>query len=250
MSKGFFTTDALVLREVRYKEADRILTLFTSSDGKVTAKAASALRKTSKLSASTQLLTLSEMTLFENKGRISVKEAVIKESFGSLREDFSNYALGCYFAECIEALSEENTPDAELMQLILNSLYALGNNLHDPLLIKAAFELRLACILGYTPDLDSCAVCGKEKPESPVLGTQTGRVCCRNCRNASVGITAYLDDASLNAMKHIVSAPPKRLYPQDLEGESLKKLSDACEAFFLEMAGRSFSTLSYWKKVK
>ena len=30
----FHTTRALVLREVRYKEADRILTLFTDSDGK------------------------------------------------------------------------------------------------------------------------------------------------------------------------------------------------------------------------
>ena len=41
----FNTTKALVLREVRYKEADRMLTLFTSTDGKITAKARGALRK-------------------------------------------------------------------------------------------------------------------------------------------------------------------------------------------------------------
>ena len=40
----FHTTQALVLREVRYKEADRILTLFSASDGKITAKARGALR--------------------------------------------------------------------------------------------------------------------------------------------------------------------------------------------------------------
>ena len=44
---SFFTTDALVLREVRYKEADRILTLFTADRGIITAKARAALRKNS-----------------------------------------------------------------------------------------------------------------------------------------------------------------------------------------------------------
>ena len=49
----FTTTNALVLREVRYKEADRILTLLTSTDGKITVKARGALRKGSKTAAAT-----------------------------------------------------------------------------------------------------------------------------------------------------------------------------------------------------
>ena len=65
----FNTTKALVLREVRYKEADRMLTLFTSTDGKITAKARGALRKGSKIAAATQQLTYAEMTLFGNRGK-------------------------------------------------------------------------------------------------------------------------------------------------------------------------------------
>ena len=53
----FKTVNALVLREVRYKEADRILTLLTDTDGKLTVKARGALRKSSKTAAATQLLT-------------------------------------------------------------------------------------------------------------------------------------------------------------------------------------------------
>ena len=81
---SFFTTDALVLREVRYKEADRILTLFTADRGIITAKARAALRKNSKLSAATQQLTLSDMTVFENKGKCTVQEATVKEPAGLL----------------------------------------------------------------------------------------------------------------------------------------------------------------------
>ena len=153
----FKTVNALVLREVRYKEADRILTLLTDTDGKITVKARGALRKSSKTAAATQQLTYSEMTLFGNLGRWTVNEATVKEGFDGLRTDIGNFALGCYFAECVDALSVEDQPDAPLMQLALNCLYALSRGMYTPEHIKAAFELRLMCLAGYTPELSHCA---------------------------------------------------------------------------------------------
>ena len=92
---GYFSTDALVLREVRYKEADKILTVFTADRGIVTAKARGALRKNSLTAAAAQQLTLSEMTFFENRGRLTVHEAVVKEAFTGLRKNIEAYSLGC-----------------------------------------------------------------------------------------------------------------------------------------------------------
>ena len=247
---GFHTSNALVLREVRYKEADRILTLFTPEDGIVTANARGALRKSSRITAATQQLTYSEMNFFENKGRLIVNEAVVKEPFDGLRANFENYALGCYFAECTEAIVQEGSPEPAALQLILNSLYALSHELYPPEKIKAAFELRLMCITGYEPDLSACCVCGREKPSQPVIGTRTGHICCRECRNAEVGITNYLCDASLEAMRYIASAPPKQLFSFNAEEDAGKWLSDACENYFIEHAERRFSTLDYWKKLK
>ena len=74
----FKTINALVLREVRYKEADRILTLLTDTDGKLTVKARGALRKSSRTAAATQQLTYAEMTLFGNRGKYTVNEATVK----------------------------------------------------------------------------------------------------------------------------------------------------------------------------
>ena len=101
---AFLKTDALVLREVRYKEADRILTLFTFDRGIVTAKARGAVRKSSRIAAATQQLTLSEMNFFENKGRLTVQEAVVKEPFDGLRKSFENFALGCYLPNASKLL--------------------------------------------------------------------------------------------------------------------------------------------------
>lgn len=244
----FNTTKALVLREVRYKEADRMLTLFTSTDGKISAKARGALRKGSKTAAATQQLTYSEMTLFGNKGKWTVNEAAIIEPFTGLRSDIEAFALGCYFAECLEALSVEDQSDPELMQLGLNSLYALSRKMYEARHIKAAFELRLMCLAGYEPDLSSCAVCGTEEPEEPVLNLNDGRIYCRRCRNS--GNTVQLSSESLAAMRYVVSAPAKQLFSFKISGEGLNRLNRAAEQYLLLQTERRFGTLDYWKNVK
>lgn len=245
---AFSGSDALVLREVRYKESDRILTLFTPERGIVTARARGALRKGSRIAAATQQLTLSEMTFFENRGRFVVQEAVVKEPFDGLRMNFENFALGCYFAECIEAFVQEEEPDPDSFQLILNSLYAVSHELCNPLQVKAAFEMRLMCLMGYTPDLSGCCYCGERQPLSPVLGVQTGQICCRNCRKDEFGAGMLLCGASLQAMRYLVSAPSKRLFSFTLPEEALQRLNQASESYLSTQAGRRFATLEYWKK--
>ena len=244
----FNTTKALVLREVRYKEADRMLTLFTSADGKITAKARGALRKGSKTAAATQQLTYSEMTLFGNRGKWTVNEAVLKEPFTGLRTDMEDFALGCYFAECLEALSVEDQPEPAILQLGLNSLYALSNKMYPPEQIKAAFELRLMCLTGYTPELSACPACGCQETEEPLLSLADGRISCRRCRNA--GSTVQLDRESLEAMRYIVSAPAKQLFSFRLSDGALNRLSAAAEQYLLTQTERRFGTLDYWKSVK
>ena len=246
----FHTTRALVLREVRYKEADRILTLFTDSDGRITAKARGALRKSSRTAAATQQLTYAEMTLFGNRGRWTVNEASLIEPFSGLRTDIERFALGSYFAECMEAFSVEDQPDPALLQLGLNCLYALSRGLQDPSLLKAAFELRLMTVAGYEPDLHGCSVCGEESPRDPVLCLEDGGICCRNCRKPSMGAGAELDDASLAAFRYVVSAPAKQLLSFRLEGRSRLLFAEAAERYLLLHAERGFSTLDYWKKIR
>jgi len=103
----FNTTQALVLREVKYKEADKILTVLTARDGKLTVKAAGAMRKGCRYRAATQLLCFSEMTLFGNRGRWSLNEAETIEQFTGLREDIRLLSLGSFLAEQTDTREEE-----------------------------------------------------------------------------------------------------------------------------------------------
>ena len=244
------TVKALVLREVRYKESDRILNLLTKEHGKISVKARGALRKGSKIAAATQQLTYSELTLFFNRGKWTVNEGVVLEPFQGLRTDITAFALASYFSECIDAVSVEDQPDEPLLQLGLNSMYALSRGLYNQKQIKAAFELRLMCIAGYTPELSCCAVCGASEPEDPYFGLTSGTLCCRHCRNNDLGPTAQLCNASLAAMRYVVDAPPKRLFSFAAEGAVLSRLSNATEAYLLRQTERNYSTLEYYKSVR
>ena len=243
----FITTRGLILREVRYKEADRILTILTESEGKITAKARGALRKSSRTAAPTQQLTWSELTLFGNRGKWTVNEGSVLEGFAGLRSEIERLALGSYFAECLEAFGVEDQPDPQLLQLGLNSLYALSEKLGEPEKIKAAFELRLACLAGFQPELGACVICGKTEPEDAVLGLEDGGVCCRACRKAWAGAVS-LRPGALAALRYVTAAPAKKLFSFALEGADMQSFARAAELYLQAHAERSFPTLAYYKQ--
>jgi recombinational DNA repair protein (RecF pathway) len=105
------------------------------------------------------------------------------------------------------------------------------------------------CLMGYAPDLSACCFCGKKDPVLPVLGIQSGHICCRACRKSELGEGLFLCDASLGAMRYIASAPSKRLFSFTLPEEAMKRLSLASESYLAAQAGRRFATLEYWKRI-
>ena len=246
----FETTKGLVLRAVRYKESDKILTVLTESEGKLTLRARGALRKGGKLAAATELYTLSEMTLFGNRGRWQLNEAQTVEQFIGLRENFSSLALAAYFAEVLDAISDEGAPDPAVLQLALNSLYALSRELCPARQIKAVFELRLMAITGYEPDLSGCASCGRQDMERAAFYAPEGAVFCPDCvHDAPGGVTLLLPE-TLSAMRHVVYSPPKKIFSFTLGEDALAQLAACAEQYLLLQLERGFSALDYWKKVK
>ena len=245
----FLTTKALVLREVKYKEADKILTVLTEAEGKLAVKARGALRKGCKYGAAAQMLCFSEMTLFGNAGKWSVNEAETIEQFLELREDITALALGTYFAEMLEAVSDEDLPNPELLQLGLNSLYALSRGLYSQRHIKAVFELKLMALCGFAPQTEVCPTCGREPPADPVFSLNGGCVHCRGCPPGAAGVSLPVSAETLDAMRHILSAPPKRIFAFSVPEEAEKQLADVCEAYAAVQLERGFGALDYWKSL-
>ena len=246
----FLTTRALVLREVKYKEADKILTLLTEQEGKLTVSARGVMRKGSKIAAGCQLLSFSDMTLFENRGRWTVNEAQTAEQFLGLRQDISLLALGNYFAELLEVLSDQDCPDPEVLRLGLNALFALSRGLYPPGQIKAVFELKLMCLTGYEPAVEYCCACGESQPQLPVFSLREGVLYCGDCGKAAGGERVPLCPHSLEALRYIIAQDSRRAFSFSLEQEPMERLSRLCEGYVTAQLERSFPALDYWKSVK
>lgn len=243
-------TKGIVLRETNYKEADKILTVLTEEGGKRTVKARGCRRKGSALAAPSQLLVWSDMTLFEYKDYYTLNEGSTVNLFRRVRGDLEKLALGSYFAEVVEAVAEEGTPEPEMLSLLLNSLYALDTMDKPHALVKAAFELRLLSVAGYAPLADGCAVCGKEEPEAACLNLAEGVLHCSGCHGeVGEGISMPLSPGALAALRFIVDGDPKRLFSFRVDEDSLRLLGDAAEAFLLTQLERGFKTLDFYKQL-
>ena len=245
------TTQGIVLRETNYKEADKILTVLTRDWGKRTVKARGCRRKNSKLTAASQLLVYSELTLSERGEFTTLTEADPLEQFWSVRQDLDTLALASYFAEVAEASAQEGETCPELLSLLLNCLYALDTLKKPRALVKAVFELRLLCLTGYEPLLDACAVCGAPEPLRARLHLSQGVLCCADCRGRlGGGVSMPLSPGALAAARYIVSGPPKKLFSFALAEESLRRLGQATEAFLMTQQERGFRTLDYYKQLE
>lgn len=248
----YINTKGLVLRSVNYKDSSKILTVLTSTDGKLTVSARGAMRRGSKLAAAVQPLAFSDMTLLCSRERWMLTEAQTIELFSGLSNELELLALGSYVAELLEAVSDEDFPNPEILSLGLNALHLLSENEKNPLLVKAAFEARLMALAGYAPDVSGCAVCERPDPEAPVLDLLGGSVRCRTCSPSaiSVGDTAHLCSGSLAALRYIIGSEPGRIFSFKLADDAVSRLSAAMERYVSTQLDRGFKTLDYYKSIK
>ena len=241
-------TPALVLRVTDYKDHDALLTLLSPSHGKLTAKARGLRRKNSPLVAPCQLLAYGEFVLFEYRGQYTVNDAHSIELFTSLRRDLCKLSLGTFFAQVSELISQEDLPNPELLSLLLNCLYALSKLGLPERTVKAVFELRSACLAGYTPDLFGCHVCGKQEPDR--FDLSQGQLECRSCRHMGAsGIRMPINNSVLDAMRYVCYCDPKKLFAFQAGQETMEQLADISEAYLTTQLERGFSTLDFYKSL-
>ena len=242
----YLKTRGLVLRTTEYGDTDLMLSVLTPEQGLLGVKARGVRRNSCRYKSACQLLSYAEFTVFESRGYFTVTEAVCLEMFSELRNDLELLALGSYFAQAAELLSQEDLPDSAVLSLTLNSLYALCKLKKPQALVKAAFELRLAVIAGYAPELGGCSVCGNPAPDR--LNLSTGHLQCAACAGGE-GLRMPVTPDVLAALRYLTSCDMKKLFSFRLEPEALRTLSELTEAYLQTQLERGFSALDFYKSI-
>ena len=245
----YLKTRGLVLRVTNFNDTDAFLTILSGEYGKLTVKARGLRRKNSPLIAPCQLLSYGEFSLFEYRDTYSVNEAHSIELFEQLRRDLDKLSLGTYFSQVADVVSQEDMPNPELLSLLLNCLYALARLPISENQVKAVFELRCACLAGYTPDLTSCYQCGTLAPT--FFDISQGHLVCSSCGGTGPhGIRMPFSAGTLDAMRYICGCDPKKLFSFSASSDTLEELAHITETYLTTQLERGFSALDFYKSLR
>lgn len=212
MSK-FYKTKGIILKRADLGEADRILTIFTATQGKVKARARGVRKILSKLGGHLELFNLADLSFYSGKGLDIITACQVMECFSHLRSNLRKTSLAYYTTELLDKLTPEKQKDYRIYRLLKEIFRALDNpRLTDTkklYLVVRSFELKLLNLLGYAPELKKCVACGKlVKPNLYFFSSKLGGLLCAQCkkqdtRSAKISINAiktikYLQDKDFN----------------------------------------------------
>jgi DNA repair protein RecO (recombination protein O) len=187
-------TEAVVLRSIRFGEADRILHLFTLERGRVGAIAKGARKTRSRFGARLEPFSHVELLLHEGRGELhTVTGADLVRSHDASRTDAYRMAVGHIGLEAVLRLFFEGDANPRAFGGLTRFLALLdeietappAQPTLDPLVLS--FQLKLLWLAGYLPHLGGCASCGAAAPLVGFSAAAGGGV-CETCRAGSLAL--------------------------------------------------------------
>lgn len=238
----------IVLKSKPFGNTDKLLTVFTEKEGKITVLAKS-VRASKKSILYTQPFVYSDFILFRTGGIYTVDQANIINAFYDLSADILSLSAGQYFLELTDQLPAQMPSGEEgfLLRLLLNSLYLLSKNT-DPVQIKKIklmFELKFAAATGFEPDLKKCVGCGSESPAFWFYNEGMKCVNCGGDRPDGHRIT----DTMVTAITYIIKSDMSSAYKFDMSDESLNYIAMITENYIKTIYDSEFSSLDYYKQL-
>jgi DNA repair protein RecO (recombination protein O) len=195
MAGKTYKTEAIVLRSMRFSEADRILHLYAEKRGRIGAIAKGVRKTKSRFGARLEPFSHAELLLHEGRGELhTVRGAELVRAHDRTRTDGYRLAVGHIGLEAMLRLFVEqdaNAPAFHALTHFLDLLDGVETRLPaqpalDPLALS--FQLKLLWLSGYLPHLSGCASCGEERP---LVGfsAQAGGGVCAGCANGALDMS-------------------------------------------------------------
>jgi DNA repair protein RecO (recombination protein O) len=204
-----FKTEAVVLRSIRYGEADRILHLYSQDRGRIGAIAKGARRVKSRLGGRLEPLSRVNLILRQGRGELCTVTAVdTVDAHPGLRERWASLDRATQACDAVLRLLDSAEPNQPAYNLLCRELQLLSRNPECATRSHAlAFRLKLLLAAGFAPELAACAACG-EREHLSAFSASAGGVVCPGCEAGSFPLSAQAHEFLVGALGRPLAESP------------------------------------------
>jgi DNA repair protein RecO (recombination protein O) len=142
-------TEGVIIKRKNLGEADRIITVFTKTEGKITLIAKGVRKISSRRASHIELLNQSILTYHASKLPV-LTEVEALNHFSSLKSDLGKAGLAFYICELVEGLCAEHQENRAVFNLLIHTLGRMEEEDNCREIVKD-FETELLNLLGFWP---------------------------------------------------------------------------------------------------
>jgi DNA repair protein RecO (recombination protein O) len=207
---GPLKTEAIVLRGIRYGEADRVLHLYTQDRGRVGAIAKGVRRARSRFGGRLEPFFRLRLILYEGRGDLlTVTAAETIAGHRRLREDAAALDGAARACDAVGRLFDDGDPHPGVYHLLANELALLdGEPARATRANALAFRLKLLLAAGFAPQLAACAACGEREHLAGFSGA-AGGVVCAACEASAFALDQEAHDFLVGALGRPLADAPE-----------------------------------------
>lgn len=183
-SSKTFKTEVVVLRSIRFGEADRIVHLYSPEHGRLNAIAKGARKPKSRFGGRLEPFFRLRLVLHRGRGDLAtVTSAQTLEGYPDLRASGPALTAAARSCDAMLRLFDTGDPNDAAYNLLCNYLSLIDSEPQRATDrgLALAFRLKLALAAGFSPELAGCARCG-EVDQLTAFSGSAGGVVCASCQ--------------------------------------------------------------------
>ena len=245
-----YRTEAIILRRYEFAEADRLLTLYTQSTGKIRAIAKGVRKIKSRQLGHVELFTRAVMMISQGRELHVVSQCELIEPYLPLREDLQRGAYANYIGELVENFTEFDEQHEAIFDLLNHTLGWLSEPDVNLMLVTRYSELHLMKLVGFLPSLFHCAVGQEElEPRDQYFGVVEGGVVCAH-HAGKISTALPLSLTALKTLRYMQTQPYESVRKLKLDGMLHTTLERILQTYIAHTLEKRLKSVEFIRRLR
>ena len=226
---------------IDWKEADKLITLCSVEEGKISAVVKGCRRQNAKLRHSATPFCFGEYVLAQRGEYYTVTGCTPIDQFTSIISDIDRFYGGSIILDCLRTVCREGDNIAPLIVVALRYLKSLAYDEEDVSLTVIGFLLDFLAECGYGLEFSCCSVCRSKNFTKKYLSFTSGGVVCNVCARREDEPVSGEAWGLLKAISEGISLNVLR-YAECVKREALTLLN----AYFARLFGKKLASVNHY----